>query len=40
VRIGTSVVEADPDSLLSAVGFEVIDEAKRAAMKEDRGAKW
>ena len=32
--------ETDPSAILSSVGLEATEKATRAAMSEERGAKW
>jgi hypothetical protein len=39
VRLIAAGEETDPDSRESAVGFDVMDAAIRAAISEERGAK-
>ena len=40
MRLGTSEVVPESGALLSSVGLEATEEAMRAAMIEERGAKW
>ena len=40
MRLIISCVSLGSDALLSSVGLEATEEAMRAAMSEDRGAKW
>ncbi len=40
MRLGAEGSDCDSDACLSAVGLEAIEDAKRAARNEERGAKW